>query len=562
MLFATARASTPSLAHLEHKLLTVVLSAAIPGAVTFTVLFAACRYSRLRWTWAPLAAPVLIALTAILTPLHLAALLGSSLTALLATTSLLDGERRDERLGGDHRRRARSKRGPLQTLRSHSERRRIAAGPHGAIDPAGRIALGTDTITRRPVWLHLDQLRKHTLILGATGSGKSNTLSWLTTRAIRAGFGAIVLDMKGDPHLRDRLQTEARLYGRPFLLFRIEDDADNRLYNPLRRGDATSTRDRLVAAQSFSDDFYRGLFASHAKVVLDTLDAVGIEPTITTLRHYWDPPELKGLIRRLPPERKRDLVRYLDRLPPQQIENLISSRARLDEIADTRAAARLRGGLPAHEIDLARAVASRAIVLFSINADSYPGAAAMLGNLILQDLVGLVGELRQARQTAHAVCAVDEFGMLPGEQLGRLLSTARDVDLPVLLAGQDLAQLRRVSEHFEAEVKANVCAVIAHRQSEPDSAEQIARICGTEEVVEQTQQIDRRRGVAPRRFAEPHDQTGAGSQHFERRFRIGPDEVKDLDTGYAALRTAHPAAVHLVRVYRCETSEAGAPRPG
>ena len=83
---------------------------------------------------------------------------------------------------------------------------------------------------------------------------------------------------------------------------------------------------------------------------------------------------------------RHKLTQYLDRLPSQQAEHVVSSRARVNEVADTTAAARLRAA--SDEIDLERALAQRAVVVFSINADSYPGAGAVLGSLILQDLVG------------------------------------------------------------------------------------------------------------------------------------------------------------------------------
>src|SRR5207248_6908441 len=135
-------------------------------------------------------------------------------------------------------------------------------------------------------------------ILGATGSGKSNALLWITTRVIRGGYGAIVLDMKADPELRERLAVEAGLLGRPFYLFRL--DGRDQYYNPLRRGSGTARRDRLVAAQIFSDDYYRGLFAGHAKLVIDVLDAVGEETTVPALADWWDPRDLRDLLRRVP----------------------------------------------------------------------------------------------------------------------------------------------------------------------------------------------------------------------------------------------------------------------
>jgi energy-coupling factor transporter ATP-binding protein EcfA2 len=450
-------------------------------------------------------------------------------------------------------------------LRTECERRRVTSGPFGAIDlrprrrrrpwqrSGPRMALGIKGISGRPVWLSFAQLGKHVLILGATGSGKSNTLVWMASRAIRAGHGAVLLDMKGDPELRERLAVEAGLNGRPFYVWQIE--AGGQRYNPLKAGDTTAKRDRLTASQMFSEDYYRGLFSTHSKIVLGALEAAGRETTIAALREFWDPQDLKGLTRAIDDEDARDaLANECERLTRQQAEHVVSLRARLAEVADTTAGESLRAGTSeADEIDLRRALERRAIVVFSVNSDVYPGAAATIGNLVLQDLVGVVGGLRQARIKAQSVLAVDEFGALSGDQLGRLFSTARDVGLPTLLAGQDLAQLRRVSPHFEAEVKANVSALIAHRQSEPDSAEQIARMCGTEEVVAQTRQVDHRRW--PGSNGQTGHETGVGSQHHERQFRVQPDAIKDLDTGEAVVRLWNPGSVQIARMYRCETSD-------
>lgn len=528
---------------------------------TLLVVFLACRWNRLRWTWAVPFGAVFTAASAVLAPVTLAGVSGAALGAVAAARALWDEERKDERRGGRRRRRARSKSGPLQMARVASERRRVRSGALGAVDAKGskrrpggsRVALGEELVGRRPVWLGLDQLAKHLLILGATGGGKTNSLLWIVTRTMRAGYGTIVLDMKGDPGLRDRLVVEAGLCGRPFYLWRIEGGGQH--YNPLKAGDATARRDRLAASQTFSEDYYRGLFSGHAKAVLDALAHAGREVTLEEVERFWDPGDLKGLIRAIDDKQAAEgLARYCERLPRGQLEHISSLRTRISEVTDTTAGEWLReAASPADEIDFAAVLEQRAVVVFSINSDSYPGAAATIGNLVLQDLVGRVGELRQARGQARSVVAVDEFGVLSGEQLGRLLSTARDVGLPTILAGQDLAQLRRVSEHFEAEVKANVSAVIAHRQSEPDSAEQIARMCGTEEVIQQTQQIDRVRFSLL--SGEPDHATGVGSEHHERDFRVAPDAIKELGNGEAVVRMWNPASVHVAQMYRCENAD-------
>jgi hypothetical protein len=296
--------------------------------------------------------------------------------------------------------------------------------------------------------------------------------------------------------------------------------------------------------------------------VLDALDGAGREPTLQAVGELWDVPDLRASARTVQDgDARQRLVDYCERLPRAQLEHIASLRARIDEVTDTAAGESLRSAAdPADELDLRVALERGSIVVLSINADSYPGAAATIGNLALQDLIGAVGELRQKRRRVRAVVAVDEFDALSGEHLGRLLSTARDVGVAAIVAGQDLAQMRRVSPHFEAVIKANVSAVIAHRQSEPDSAEEIARMCGTEEVVLETHQIDRRRG--PRPTGDGIHATGVGTRHLERDFRIGPDRIKDLDNGEAVIRLYNPAGAELARIHRCESTEGSRGSPG
>ena len=46
---------------------------------------------------------------------------------------------------------------------------------------------------------------RHTLVVGATGSGKTVTQTWIAVRAIERGMGAIVVDPKGDGGMREAI---------------------------------------------------------------------------------------------------------------------------------------------------------------------------------------------------------------------------------------------------------------------------------------------------------------------------------------------------------------------
>jgi hypothetical protein len=87
------------------------------------------------------------------------------------------------------------------------------------------------------------------------------------------------------------------------------------------------------------------------------------------------------------------------------------------------------------------------------------------------------------------------------------------------------------------QVLGNVEAVIAHRQSVPDSAELIARVAGTRPTWSSTEQL--RRSVP----------TGHGSRTRSREFAIHPDVIRTLDCGSAAVSVGSSGTCAVARIF-------------
>jgi type IV secretory pathway TraG/TraD family ATPase VirD4 len=201
---------------------------------------------------------------------------------------------------------------------------------------------------------------------------------------------------------------------------------------------------------------------------------------------------------------------------------------------------------PDGELDLLRALCAGACVVFSLNSSRYGATARLLGNMAIQDLKAVCGLREERAELARpALVAVDEFSGLAGDQIAGLFQRARSAGISLLMATQELADLRRVDEGFDEQIVGNVEYLLAGRQNNPESAETVAAIAGTEEVWVHTFQTDE----GPRhKRAQFGRESGIGTKHRGREFHVSPDEIKRLGTGQMLLVEKNPHRVEVVQV--------------
>src|SRR3954452_2710128 len=206
---------------LVHMLTTLALTIGGAALATLsTVMF--LRWLGLHWTWT---LPGVL-LGPLLWPFDQEAAGFVAATALFATVTGARWHLDDLRHGADRAKDARDRRTPLDAGRERFERRDVRGGRW--IDRRG-LAVGRDQrgrIVRIPVGAASG---RHTLVVGATGSGKTVTQAWIAGRLIGAGHGAVVIDPKGDRLLRDELEHAARQVRRTLRVWTPEGPA---VYNP------------------------------------------------------------------------------------------------------------------------------------------------------------------------------------------------------------------------------------------------------------------------------------------------------------------------------------------
>ncbi|HET7510825.1 MAG TPA: type IV secretion system DNA-binding domain-containing protein [Solirubrobacterales bacterium] len=527
----------PALALTEH--LNAVLPALLAGLAAGVLAICFLRAASLRWSWALLALPLAPLAWVIGWQLGLALALASGTAAGIGAYWHLE----DTYRGGEEARRVRDALGPVGFARArlaerHAGGERVAEGGLAlGVTPSGRIC-------RVPFG---SEQGVHALVLGATGSGKTVSQAAIAQAYVRAGMGAIVLDPKGDPYLRAVLRAAALESG---VALREWSPTGPSIYNPFARGGPTEVTDKALAGHRWSEPHYELATQRLLGMVTATMRSAGQwPPTLSGLVRFMDPDRLDALAAQVGGNVAATVSAYVDGLSARGRADLAGGRDRLAVLAEGELGRWLDPAIgKGPQLDLMESLRRGEVVYFHIDSDRYPAASRLLGAALVIDLVTLTADMQGGELRGLAV--VDEFAALAADHVHRLFGRARSAGLSVLLGTQSLADLRTArpddqTDSLTEQVLTNVAYVVAHREADPDSAERLARVIGTEPSWTTTTKVGGRR--------ENWWSRAEGSRTPDRQFVIPPDHFKRLSTGFAVV--IQPTAKRpgeVVRVARPE----------
>jgi conjugal transfer pilus assembly protein TraD len=488
------------------------------------------RSRGLRWTWALLGLPLAVLVW------RLSPLLAVLMLFVFGLASVLGARwhHADLLYGADLAEAAHARSGVLETVRNRQHARRFKE--HGWIRD-GWLAIGRDQkghTVSMPIGY---ESGSHTLVLGATGGGKTVSEAWIASRLIEHGHGAVVIDPKGDDMLRKELKTATGRRGAQFLEWTPEGPC---AYNPYAHGTAGEIADKALAGEVFTEPHYLRQGQRYVGHAVRVMQRAGVPVTPASLAAHMVPVQLEVTARQLPEEPAAEVQAYLDSLSDRQRRELAGVRDRLAILAESETGHWLEP-LPGRPlIDIEQAVRNRSVVYFRLDSDRRLLLTTMIAAAIVIDLITLVGRLQTT--PVPTVVMLDEFAAIAAEPVARLFGRSRSAGLSLILGTQELADLQSVREGLREQVLGNIATLIAHRQNVPESAELIAGIAGTKAVWVTTEQTDDALiGVNP---------SGRGTRRRGYEYAIHPGRFKSLATGEAVLITpgsSQPPALIQVR---------------
>lgn len=132
----------------------------------------------------------------------------------------------------------------------------------------------------------------HTLITGASGSGKTRFFDLVLTQLILRGECCIFLDPKGDKDIRKIAAKTCAAMGEPerYVMWHTAYSRDTIRMNPLKNFSRSSELAARVTAliPTDGDSFYRDIANTILQYIIDAMHLINEQVTLTAIRRYYE----------------------------------------------------------------------------------------------------------------------------------------------------------------------------------------------------------------------------------------------------------------------------------
>ncbi|OYU91953.1 MAG: hypothetical protein CFE29_03655 [Bradyrhizobiaceae bacterium PARB1] len=428
-----------------------------------------------------------------------------------------------------------------------------------------KIVVGADKQTGERVGVSRSQLNNHTVVIGRSGRGKTETILTLCDGAAKLGMPILFVDGKGDPAVLEGLRSIALGSAKKFYAFDSIAPEVSCAWDIFADLGPTTQADIIVRLRKFSEPHYEAKAAKFALVACKVMRHTGqkvdvfsfhrslsVNWLLASLRHRARKDDVAG--RELMQE-----VTELRAIEKEAVDSLMSEVGRLKDAScgwlfDVKRALEEKREL----LRLTQARRENAIVYVGLPALEYPETAAKVGALAIAALKANLPILDRENslqsktplplEKKQIFCVFDEWASFAGggDHIRGVVNMGRSWGASACLAGQSCADFFVDGNDTLLRQVAGSCAnFIVHECNDPQDAEYAASLFGTVDAISYTAQT---MGGAP---------TGAASARRTKVFVVHPDDIKNIGVGEAFLmnkneknKKTNRSVVRLVRIRR------------
>lgn len=340
-------------------------------------------------------------------------------------------------------------------------------------------------INNNDVYIDDKDFNRHALVLGTTGSGKTNTLLNIVTSCAKRNLPLIYIDGKGSLKLIDQIAKIANDNNRVFRVFSINDHNKKEYlaaYNPFTYGNFTEWKNKVITL--LGDAHTRG--QEHYEIQEHTFISLVCEILAKSNNMNIDLVQLVYYLKNL--DKLQKLANLIDAslayrlLVIQREINNIDLIKVLESFIYSSYGKWFDSKNSNNNISLKDAINNKEIILFLLNAASLYKDTNLLGKLLINDINSVWATFGKEGKTIKGYVIFDEFAAYASPNMAQVLSLQRDNGLHAIIGTQSINainenNLKRVSK----ELIANCNTFIFHKIHDPVDMHLIKNIIGKEQ---------------------------------------------------------------------------------
>ncbi len=392
------------------------------------------------------------------------------------------------------------------------------------------LPLGREIRSGRPIVLSDDDARQHLLVLGTTGSAKTEFLLGMSEAAVAQGAGLLFVDGKGDVSVFAKAWQMARRHGRidDLLVLNLMSSDERHSHrdgpllsntmNPFATGTAQCLTNLVVGMMDYHGTHAEDKKAGGAKLMAGVMAAMvhlrdegRVELDVASLAGSLSLQSVLALRSEpgLPESAKASIEAYLSTLPGFNAERgARQSQTTIDHHVNAEVQlCNVLFSLGAHyghvfrnsfaDVDLEDVVLNRRILVVILPALEKSGdELANLGKIVLATLKGLMSRALESMpaggdksllplhgaRAAPFVCVLDEIGYYVVDGLALVATQARSLGFAMVYAASDIHAVKRLNEREAASIIMNTTTRVFLRTVEMDEVAGLAMASGPSPV--------------------------------------------------------------------------------
>ncbi len=357
------------------------------------------------------------------------------------------------------------------------------------------------------VYLDTKNLNKNTLIIGGSGSGKTNTILTIAKEITRKLKRKIIfIDGKGDNDLINKIKT---IDNKSFI-WKINGDKE---YNPFQGTDEVANADKIANIYDWSNSYFEREGKVYLQILLKNMKNKGIEFNLLNVLKYFNKNELLNLIGTS--DKNEYDYDFIDSFEVKDIKGMYSALRLLKEKTQESLG---------NKNNLKKIYDENNIMLFSLDSLTYPETAPLMGKILVSDIKQLLNLKDQKEQ----LCIIlDEFNVFVNNNVINLINKARGKNASLFLGFQVIDDLEWNKKDLSNIIFGNVNNIIAHKCSDLKTSEYLAKTIGTQTNSKLTKQVNLDNSLF-------NSQIGSVREVDE--FIFHPNTFKNLPVGVANVR--------------------------